>query len=287
MTMMKHLLLASAAVAFSTVPAYAQDLNASLTFNNNIDTSLVTSSELDADIDIDGDINIDGDIDVDAAAIAVGDTKQITNGLEVLYHEPDEDDAAGSTNTADSAGVDADGNVGVNSAAGFYNSQSNVATIAVATGGENMDAADSGGAAHANTTAAQSLTGTFYGPADEDQDHDDTNMATSGAVMGDGNIGFNSAAGAFNQQQNVMTLAVATDSALAQATAGVVQYNDGNMVWVNDSVNMADAGMVMGAGNIHVNSAAGVGNQQHNSLTVAASGAFGGNGVGGAGAGGL
>lgn len=291
---MKRLLLASAAIAFSASPAYAEHLDfmSTVMLENEISTSIDTDVEFDAEIDVEGDIEVDGDIDVDAAAIAVGDVKQITNNLQVIFDEGlVEGEPATLDNNADAGDVDADGNVGVNSAAGYYNTQANVATIAVSTGGDEGDqGGQADGMAQASTTGYQDLTATYYGPEFDDEGNDpyaDTNTATVGAVGGDGNIGVNSAAGAFNQQQNIMTLAVASDSALSQSTAGVVQYNSGNTVILNDSMNMAEIGAVTGAGNIHVNAAAGVGNQQHNSLTVSAAGAFGGNGTGGTGNGGL
>jgi hypothetical protein len=83
-------------------------------------------------------------------------------------------------------------------------------------------------------------------------------------------------------QQNLLTLAVASDSSLAEASAGVVQAAFFNGVEAQDTINTAVAGPVSGAGNIGVNIAAGVGNMQSNSLTAAVSGAFGGgNGTGG------
>lgn len=300
--MTKTILLAGAAMAFALTPAYAEhlDLNVSASLDNSIDTSLATDVSFDSNVSLDGDVDVSGDIDVDAAAVAVSDSKQITTGEMVIFDERVDDGTpteaeleAFLTNDADAGDVDADGNVGVNAAAGYFNTQANISTIAVASGGDDDDVNgddDTGGMAQASTTGHQDLTATYYGPENDDpggQDpFEDTNTATTGSIDGDGNIGVNSAAGAFNQQQNIMTLAVASDSALASASAGVMQYNAGNVVILNDSVNTADAGSVSGAGNIHVNVAAGVGNQQHNSLTVAASGAFGGNGTGGTGGGG-
>lgn len=291
--MIKTMLFASAAALAVAVPANAQEIDASLTFNNTIDTRIVTDVEYTQDVDLVGDLTVTGNVDVDSAATAVSDVKQITDGEAVLFDDSfvdennnglDDDDEATALNRAGTVDVDADGNVGVNSAAGQYNSQANVATIAVAdnddgnNGGGNGE--EDGGMATANTTSAQSLTNTYYGPEltdFEDDPYTDDNRALVGDVDGNGNIGVNAAAGAFNQQQNIMTLAVATDSSLASASAGVVQFSNGNLTMVNDSTNITNAGLITGAGNIGVNMAAGVGNQQHNSLTVAASSAFGGN----------
>lgn len=291
--MIKKMLFASAAAAIAVSPAYAEhlDVDTSLTLDNNIDTSIVTDVDFESDVDLRGDVWIHGDIDVDAAAVAVSDGKQVIDGNMVIFDEPTEEEPDSEvTNRAGPVDVAADGNVGVNTAAGQYNSQANIATIAVATGGEEDLTEEAGGMAQASTTGYQSLTATYYGPEFDDPGQDpyeDDNRALVGDLAGDGNIHVNSAAGAFNSQQNIMTMAVATDASLAQASAGVVQYNSGNMVILNESLNVADAGLISGAGNIHVNAAAGVGNQQHNSLTIAASGAFGGNGTGGPGNGGF
>jgi hypothetical protein len=294
--MKKAILLATAAFAFAATPAYAEHVDASATLttdmnlSNNIDTSVVTSTEFNSNVLLNGTINVRGTVDVDAAAVAVSDSKQITDGNAVLTDRPDgeedSEDGAFIGNVADAGTIAVDGNAGVNAAAGNFNTQANIGTIAVATGGGDGDGEDGDGAmAQANTTGVQSLTGIFYGPADEDgEGYVARNGAFTGTISGNGNVGANAAAGAFNQQQNIMTLAVASDSSLAQATAGVVQFSTGNLVILNDTSNAADAGFVSGAGNFGVNVAAGVGNQQHNSLTVAASGAFGGGaGTGGTG----
>jgi hypothetical protein len=297
--MVKHALLATAAIFIASTPALAQEVptgvTTNVTYDNVVRTRLVNSSTYTSDIGVAGDVTVGGDITVDSSANAQSDAKQIIDG-DVAADVDDSDEARSSNvNVANGADVAADGNAGVNVAAGHYNAQSNIATIAVATGGDTNgngadDDADSSGLAKANSTTLQSLTGTYAGAAD-DGDTNDTaysrNQANGGAVGGNGNIGSNTAAGAFNEQQNVMTLAVASDAALAEATSGVVQYSTGNLATISDRENFASSGPVTGAGNIGVNVASGVGNMQSNTLTVAASGAFGANGTGGAGAGGL
>ena len=178
-----------------------------------------------------------------------------------------------------------DGNTGVNVAAGQYNMQQNSANIAVSAD----DANHAKGWASAATTGYQSLTDTNYGETnshgnDKSKDngnkdgghYNDRNNATSGRVDSDGNVGVNVAAGAFNQQQNLLTLAVANNAVLAQSNAVLWQTASCNTVDIQDQRNNAKSGNVTGAGNIGVNVAAGVGNQQQNSLTAAVSGPFGG-----------
>lgn len=292
--MIRKLLFATAATGFVAAPAIAQEISGSLTFSNNIDTSIVTDVTFEKDLRLHGGASVGGRIEIDSSAVAISDSKQIIDGNAVVIGEDDDEDYDIQNERNESRGFDVngDGNVAVNTASGHYNTQANVATIAVAT--TVSPDADEGGWAEANTTAGQSVTGTFHGPATlgvGNPNLDDVttirNTAVVGNVNGAGNIGVNVASGAFNAQQNIMTLAVASDSSLAEASAGVVQFLAGNAAMVNNSTNITDAGNIGGAGNVAVNVAAGVGNMQHNSLTVAASGAFGGNGVGGPGNGGL
>ena len=184
-------------------------------------------------------------------------------------------------NTVDAFDVSGAGNIGVNLAAGYFNMQMNAATIASS---EVTDPEAVGGWAEASTTSLQALLGNSQYAAPEflpedNPDEDggannfrDRNTVTGGSITGDGNIGVNAAAGSFNQQSNLMTLAVATDSALAEANSGLIQTALFNYVEQQDSINHVGAATITDAsGNIGLNMAAGVGNQQLNSLTIAAS----------------
>jgi hypothetical protein len=156
-------------------------------------------------------------------------------------------------------------------------------------GGGHDDDDPSGGWAEATTTSVQSLNDLTYDPEKDrdghgghdrfngDYDDDDgsniANRVAGGTVGGSGNIGVNAAAGAFNQQANLMTIAVATNSALAEANAGLLQSAMNSDVKASTGNNVV-GGLTIDAGstgNIGVNLAAGVGNQQVNSLTIASS----------------
>lgn len=185
-------------------------------------------------------------------------------------------------NTVDVVNVDGSGNIGVNAAAGYFNMQMNAASIS-ATNEADPEAA--GGWAEATTTSLQKLLGVgqYATPGDvlgEDDPENggalnnfrDRNTVNGASVTGSGNIGVNSAAGSLNQQANLMTLAVADDSSLAEANSGLIQTATFSGVEQQDSVNYVTGLSVTGAsGNVGINAAAGVGNQQLNSLTVAAS----------------
>jgi hypothetical protein len=185
-------------------------------------------------------------------------------------------------NTVDTFSVSSSGNTGINLAAGYFNMQMNAATLATA---DNNDPDAVGGWAEASTTAFQSLLGVrqaatpgFSTPGDDPEDGGDNNnfrdrnTVRGGTISGSGNIGVNAAAGSLNQQANLMTLAVANNSTLAEANAGLIQTATLSFVEQQDSQNVVSGLVISGAsGNIGVNFAAGVGNQQLNSLTIAAS----------------
>lgn len=193
-------------------------------------------------------------------------------------------------NTVDTFTVGSSGNVGVNLAAGYFNMQMNAASLAVS---EDSDTAAAGGWAEASTTSLQSMIGVTQlgadGPVlDEDEletggarnNFRDRNSIFGGTISGSGNIGVNAAAGSFNQQSNLLTLAVATNADLAEANSGLVQSILLSGVEQQDSINFVSGLDISGAsGNIGVNFAAGAGNQQVNSLTIASS--QGGGGAGG------
>tara|TARA_R110000772_G_scaffold5252_20_gene18833 strand:- start:181 stop:1197 length:1017 start_codon:yes stop_codon:yes gene_type:complete len=185
-------------------------------------------------------------------------------------------------NTVDTFSVSGSGNIGVNLAAGYFNDQMNAASIAVSS---NSDPEAAGGWAEASTTSLQSQLGVaqFATPGtilDEDDPEEggafnnfrDRNTVMGGTVTGSGNIGVNAAAGSLNQQANLMTLAVANDTTLAEANSGLIQASTLSFVEQQDSINLVSGLTLNGAsGNIGVNFAAGAGNQQLNSLTIAAS----------------
>lgn len=185
-------------------------------------------------------------------------------------------------NTVDNFTIDTSGNTGVNLAAGYFNMQMNSATLATSS---NADPDAVGGWSEASTTAFQSLLGVtqhstpgFAAPEDDpsqggdNNNFRDRNSVLGGTITGSGNIGVNAAAGSLNQQANLMTLAVANDTTLAEANAGLIQTATLSYVEQQDSQNVVTGLIIDGAsGNVGVNFAAGVGNQQLNALTIASS----------------
>lgn len=185
-------------------------------------------------------------------------------------------------NTVETFDVEGSGNIGVNLAAGYFNDQMNAASIAVSSN-SNPDAL--GGWAEASTTALQSQLGVTQRHTEGDtlseddpsvgggqNNFRDRNSVFGATITGSGNIGVNAVAGSLNQQANLMTLAVANDATLAEANSGLIQATTLASVEQQDSINTVSGLTIAGAsGNIGVNMASGVGNQQLNSLTIAAS----------------
>lgn len=205
------------------------------------------------------------------------------------------------TNTIEDPTISGSGNIGVNLAAGYLNMQANSAVLSSSDyssddptarggsgggwpgGGQYDD--DAGGWAEASTSALQALDDVQqYADASANEDENgrhsngldndfrDRNTLWGATVGGNGNIGVNIAAGSLNQQANLMTLAVATNTSLAEANSGLMQLSTNNYLQQQDSENVVNTlSITDAAGNIGVNMASGVGNQQINSLTVASS----------------
>lgn len=184
-------------------------------------------------------------------------------------------------NTVNGLNVTGTGNIGVNLAAGYYNMQLNSAALSVS---DDETSGASGGWSEASTTSLQALVYTQHEAApgdvlDEDDPEGggggnnfrDRNTVSGIALAGSGNIGVNVATGAFNQQANLLTMAVANNSTLAEANTGLVQLAALNTSEQQDSQNVINPVTVGGSGNIGLNIAAGVGNQQLNALTIATS----------------
>lgn len=293
--------------------------NLDLAFANNIDTSVVTDVTYTKDVALRGTVTLGGTVDVDSSAVAVNDVKQLQVAGSVAYREenelngengfvstvfgegvsesgqdPNDNRTDGVVQPAIRAGffapiintvtgltVNGTGNIGVNTAAGYYNMQLNSAALAVSDNEEN-DAG--GGWSEASTTSLQALAFTSHAatPGDILNEDDpesggggnnfrDRNTVSAVNVSGAGNIGVNAAAGAFNQQSNLLTLAVSNNSSLAEANTGLVQLAAFNGSEQQDSQNIISGVAVGGTGNIGVNAATGVGNQQLNALTIATS----------------
>jgi len=139
----------------------------------------------------------------------------------------------------------------------------------------NTNTAYLSGGAEASSYSLQNLYNTEFNSESYDvQNTVITNNASvgSGALNGaSGNIGVNVAAGAFNIQKNALVIASVRGGNLAEAAAGTIQHSLNNETYNETVTNNATIGsaLVGASGNIGVNIAAGVGNLQLNSLTIA------------------
>ena len=156
----------------------------------------------------------------------------------------------------------------------------------------NTNTAYLSGAAEASSYSLQDLQNTEFNTETYATEHSViTNTASigNGTLNGaTGNIGVNIAAGAFNIQKNALVIATIRGGNLAEATAGTIQHSLDNETVVETVTNNATLGasLIAATGNIGVNPAAGVGNLQLNTLTIASALLPTGTGTGTAGGGG-
>ncbi|MDD2749660.1 hypothetical protein [Acidithiobacillus sp.] len=176
-----------------------------------------------------------------------------------------------STNHANmlgNAGAGSVGNVGVNIATGNQNQQSNAGSLAA------------NGKIHAASTAAVSATqGQGRNLAIQMVNGSNNVNMTDHALSGaSGNIGANMASGIFNQQQNNLAVSSAKKAVSSTATTSTSQnlgqnlsasvYNFGSQGNANNT-QIGGSALSNTAGNIGVNQAAGISNQQSNSMALA------------------
>lgn len=157
------------------------------------------------------------------------------------------------------------GNTGVNAAAGLGNQQKNDLAIAYDAGRADVVWAKSGGVQLSLDN--DFLINSTWIPLV-------SRASLINSVHGNtGNTGVNVAAGLFNQQANGLALAVADSSHLAMAAAGGMQVMSGNysstyLPLVNHST--ISGSVSNNTGNIGVNVASGINNQQSNTMAIAA-----------------
>ena len=173
----------------------------------NKDLSLLT------DVSITGNPTVSGTINTDSAAIAVVDNRQhnvANDGENYLL--------ANDASIADDAAQNAQGNIGLNVAAGDNNQQHNAAALAAADASFAFTMADS--EIFVEQVNAANTTGN-YGQTN------DANLGGNALQNAQGNIGVNIAAGNNNQQQNNLAASTGTNS-MATASVNSKQDSGGN-----------------------------------------------------------
>ncbi len=184
------------------------------------EVTLEKSVSVSKELEYEGAVSIDGFIWVGGLGMAVVDNEQSASGNHVDNSYVENDAAIGGSSFKNSSG-----NIGVNTAAGDFNVQSNSAALA------SIDSAFTFGSGDAEIFSSQ--TGMKNGTIN----YASTNSA---AINGEsfmgatGNIGVNVAAGANNVQANNMAGSVHKGK-LAEATVSNAQSSSGNWV-TNESV---------------------------------------------------
>lgn len=237
------------------VKNYHEDVN--VDSDSKSEVSIRKKIEFEQRVNVDGRIRVSGDIRIRESATALIETKQVSSDNSTGYW--------GEGNFAigkDSALEDAEGNIGVNVAAGDHNVQGNHTSIAVT--GDYYD----GGAADAEAFLLQDST---WNHAMLDDVLNEASLKDDFMKNASGNIQVNMAAGAGNIQGNGVALAVAEDALLATATAQSLQQSSNNAthsVYVLNVATIKDDALKHATGNIAVNMAAGTNNVQGNSLAL-------------------
>ncbi|RDS80608.1 hypothetical protein DWU99_18675 [Dyella psychrodurans] len=276
--------------AFGASVAYAHDDG-----GNSSSVKISKKVSLRSDININGDPRVSGQIDINAAAVALSNTTQTSAWNTVGNHH----DVANTSDISGNVGENASGNVGVNQASGDYNAQGNSAAIAAAGSstsdtsftfdcqhgggcGNNGGGSDpnAGGMADAETFTSQSV------HQDRTWNHGTTNSSNiSGNAFDNasGNVGVNQASGDNNEQSNSLAAATTSNNVYALATSTLDQEITGNSVsndpgtlgWCSYPQATTNTSVLKGnvaanfSGNLGINQAAGTGNAQSNSLSMA------------------
>ncbi|HET19736.1 MAG TPA: adhesin [Chromatiales bacterium] len=220
-TTIRKTILAAAVATICATPAFASQPNDHETCDTcvNIDKDI----SLKTDIEIDGAgrdaVEVMGFIPVSSAGVALTDTQQNVSNNQGYNHLLSNDAYMG-----DNAASGASGNIGINTAAGDNNAQSNAAALAAADA-QFLFGMEIGGIADAETFADQNAQHIYtdnYGASNNAGLYD---SALEGAS---GNIGVNMAAGNSNAQQNNLAASVVSNTSMAQATTSTNQNASNN-----------------------------------------------------------
>jgi len=198
---------------------------------------------------------------------AIGGSKSIDVAVDgSFYYSSSQSSEAGNTYETISANVNGSLSLDISYSASFSISGSSASASA--------RSARTSGAAEAGSFSLQTLYDNGFN--DESYEWENTQVRNTVTVTGalsaaDGNLGLNAAAGAFNIQKNALVIASVTGGHLAEATTGALQHSEKNDSVVEDVINNVtfSSSLVNASGNIGVNLAAGVGNLQLNTLTIA------------------
>ena len=247
---LRHTLIAASLLAFAA-PAFA----------TGDDATIYSDWDMYNSIYVMGDVFASGEIEVSSESGALVDQDQSTIAN---WSVGDGDNAASASGDALSSAL---GNIGANIAAGVGNAQANDAALSSVDGEAVFASAmlfnNQYTSGNLGTDDFGADAGLFYGASVSD------NVLASAA----GNIGLNVAAGVGNAQSNALAASVNSSGNLASAAADSEQETYLNDVAagfdLDNDASLSGAALSAAVGNIGVNIAAGVGNAQHNGLSIA------------------
>jgi len=261
-------LLALAISALVAAPVMAQEHGQ----RGDDEASISSSTRISNDIYVGGHVRVDGKIKVKAESASVIDQNQSSN------HNSQRGLVDNRARLGGSALSGAEGNIGVNIAAGVGNAQANDAAMTAVDGSKVF--------ASAMIFSQQNANNNMQDPGGRGNGHghgggggdDDPNTATlGGSALSDakGNVGVNIAAGVGNVQGNALAASVNGSGSLAKATSDTDQsttmnaFNNGGRALFTNTATLNGSALSGAQGNIGVNIAAGLSNVQHNSLALA------------------
>ncbi|MEH6418249.1 hypothetical protein [Pseudomonas sp. CGJS7] len=241
-------LLALALGVAIAAPAYAE----------GDDAQIHSDTRIGNHIDVSGKVRVKGHIRVASESAATVDQDQLTDANASLG-DGDHDARLGGN-----ALSDAQGNIGANVAAGVGNAQANDTALS-AVDGEKV---------FASAMTFNSQASSFnYAYSNQPDTYYEATLNGDALSNARGNIGVNVAAGVGNAQSNAMAASVNSSGTIAKAASDSEQD-----AWLNELAAACDldtfatlgGNALSGAqGNIGANVAAGVGNLQHNGLSIA------------------
>ena len=241
-------LIALAASALFAAPAFAYGDAVIFNYTDSTDYAITL-----------GFVDVYGDIDVSSKSAAVADqTQESISNFSI-------GDGSHAADFNGNALQGAQGNIGVNVAAGVGNEQANDAALSSIDAGKVF--------ATAMATSQQLTEGNLGGSASPTDGYYSAVMNGFALANARGNIGVNVAAGVGNTQGNTMAGSVNTSGRYAIASSASYQgsgFNELITYYDLDTFAVLGGNALQGAqGNIGVNIAAGVGNAQHNGLAIA------------------
>lgn len=245
-----------------------------------INTTNETTARLSKDISVEKNLKLEGSVEINGKIVVEANTMAVVDDKQLNYDNKLNTDTVGDPEFNATVGTVSGnaGNIGVNVTSGAFNQQDNAAAIAAS------DQSFLHGSTDAEIFSHQRLW-------TSDEASDDSGLTLNGPQFtasittidgNEGNAGINISSGVSNQQKNNVAISTGV-SKLAEASVAVLQEVTGMTATLNtveaDGLGGAPIGINFTAsvgdvtnniGNVGVNVASGVFNQQANNLSITA-----------------